>query len=108
MDITSELEFHGIETNSQGAVELNNVKKLLDLYNQAQVDKARLEAHGERLVEAMELQSSLIEIFAEFANKIEKRHGDNEKTRKILDKVYEKIEAMSDHVDTLKEAPPIA
>lgn len=108
MDITPELEFHGISTNGQGAVGLDEVKKLLDLYNSAVLEKSRLEAHSERVVEAMELQASLIDVFVDMADKVEKRHGDDKKTRKLLDKAYAKIEELSTVVDKLTDVPPIA
>jgi len=108
MDITPELEFHGISINSQGAVELAEVKKLLDLYNSTVLYKSRLEAHSERVIHAMELQGNLIEAFVVMAEKIEKRHGEDKKTRKILDKAYAKIEEVSTAVDTLSDVPPIA
>lgn len=111
MDITQELEFHGIHTVEVDGVkylDLENAKALLDLYSESSLKTARIEAHGDRMVEALGVQSTVLSIFSKLVNKLEKRYGSKKAARKLFDDAYKKIEKVSDHVDTLKNAPPIA
>lgn len=106
-----ELEFHGISTVTVGQEEyvtLSDVQKLLDIYNQESLGKARVEVQASRLIEATELQAKLLSALGSLADKVEKYYGTKKKARKVLDKTYSELAAISAEADELKDAPPIA